>query len=57
MRYKLHTTDGSEFIATSLQPVKNNAGTGYRVETEINGQEVIMFYKADEITTITQIKE
>jgi hypothetical protein len=57
MKYKLYTTDGSEFIATSLQPVKNNAGTGYRVETEINGQEVIMFYKADEITTITQVKE
>lgn len=57
MKYKLYTTDGSEFIATSVRPVKSNAGTGYRVETEINGHEVIMFYKTEEITTITQIKE
>lgn len=57
MKYKLYTTDGSELIATRLERVKNNAGTGYRVETEINGHEVIMFYKTDEITTIMQIKE
>lgn len=57
MRYKLYTTDGSELIATSAQPVKNNAGTGYRVETEINGRVLPLFYKTDEIETIMQIKE
>lgn len=57
MRYKLHTTDGSELIATSVRPVKNNAGTGYRVEAEINGHKAVMFYKTEEITTIMQIKE
>lgn len=57
MKYKLYTTDGSELIATSIQPVKNNAGTGYRIEAEINGHEAIMFYKTEEITTIMQVKE
>lgn len=57
MKYKLYTTDGSEFIATSVRPVKNNAGTGYRVETEINGRVLPLFYKTEEITTIMQVKE
>lgn len=57
MQYKLYTTDGNELITTSVQPVKNNAGTGYRVETEINGHEAVMFYKTEEITTIMQVKE
>lgn len=57
MRYKLYTTDGSEIIATSVERVKNNAGTGYRVETEINGRVLPLFYKTEEITTIMQIKE
>lgn len=57
MKYKLYTTDGSEFIATSVRPVKNNVGTGYRVDAEINGHKAVMFYKADEITTIKKIKE
>lgn len=57
MRYRLYTTDGSELIATSVKRVENNAGTGYRVETEINGHEATMFYKTEEITTIMQIKE
>lgn len=57
MKYKLYTTDGSEIIATSVQRVKNNAGTGYRVETEINGHVLPLFYKTEEIPTITQIKE
>lgn len=57
MRYRLYTTDGSEIIATSVKRVKNNAGKGYRVETEINGHEATMFYKTEEITTIMQIKE
>lgn len=57
MKYKLYTTDGSEIIATSVQLAKNNAGTGYRVDAEINGHEATMFYKTEEITTITQIKE
>ena len=57
MKYKLYTTDGSEFIATSVQPVKNNAGTGYRVDAEINGHKAVMFYKTEEITTITQVRE
>lgn len=56
MKYKLYTTDGSELIATSVKRVKNNAGTGYRVETEINGHEATMFYKTEEIPTIMQIK-
>lgn len=56
MKYKLYTTDGSELVATSLQPVKNNAGIGYRVDVEINGHEATMFYKTEEIITITQIK-
>lgn len=57
MKCKLYTADGSELIVTRLERFKNNAGTGYRVETEINGREVIMFYKTEEITTIMQIKE
>lgn len=57
MKYKLYTTDRSELIATSVQPVKSNAGTGYRVEAEINGHKATMFYKTDEITTIMQVKE
>lgn len=57
MRYRLYTTDGSEIIATSVERVKNNAGTGYRVETEINGRVLPLFYKTEEITTIMQIKE
>ena len=57
MKYKLYTTDGSELVATSVQPVKNNAGTGYRVDAEINGHKAVMFYKTEEITTIMQIKE
>lgn len=56
MRYKIYTTDGSEFIATSVQPVKNNAGEGYRVVAEIGGREVIMFYKLSEIVKISQEK-
>lgn len=57
MKYKIYTTDGSEFIATSVKPVKNNAGIGYRVEVDYKGQAVVFFYKADEITTIMQVKE
>lgn len=57
MRYKLYTADGSELIATSVKRVKNNAGTGYRVEAEINGRMLPLFYKTEEITTIMQVKE
>lgn len=57
MKCKLYTTDGSEFIATSVRPVRNDVGTGYRVETEINGHEAVIFYKTEEITTIMPIKE
>lgn len=57
MRYRLYTTDGSEIIATRLDRVENQAGKGYRVETEINGHEATMFYKTEEITTIMQIRE
>lgn len=57
MKYKLYTTDGSELIATSVKRVKNGAGTGYRVEAEINGHAATIFYKTEEITTIMQIKE
>lgn len=57
MRYKLYTTDGGELVATSVQPVRNNVGTGYRVEAEINGHEATVFYKTEEITTIMQVKE
>lgn len=57
MKYKLYTTDGSELIATSVQRVKNNVDTGYRVETEINGRVLPLFYKTEEITTIMQVKE
>ena len=57
MKYKLYTTDGSELIATRLDRVENQAGKGYRVETEINGHEVVQFYKTEEIPTIMQIKE
>lgn len=57
MKYKLFTTDGSELIATSIKRVKNNADTGYRVEIEINGRVLPLFYKTEEITTIMQIEE
>ena len=57
MKYKLYTTDGSELVATRLVRVKNNAGTGYRVDAEINGHKAVMFYKTEEIETIMQIKE
>lgn len=52
MEYKLYMTDGSEFIATSVKPVKNKAGVGYRVVDE---QGRVMFYKGDEIQTILQL--
>lgn len=52
MRYKLYMADESEFIATSVKRVKNNAGTGYRVVDE---QGRVMFYKTEEITTILQL--
>lgn len=52
MKYKLYTTDGSEIIATSVKPVKNKAGVGYRVVDE---QGRVMFYKRDEIQTILQL--
>ena len=55
MRYKLYMADGSEFIATSVKRAKNNAGTGYRVEAEINGRVLPLFYKTEEITTILQL--
>ena len=54
MKYKLYTTDGSELIATSVERVKNNAGTGYRVVDE---QGRTLFYKTEEIITIMQVKE
>lgn len=54
MRYKLYTADGSELIATRLERVKNNAGTGYRVVDE---QGRTLFYKTEEIPTIMQVKE
>lgn len=57
MKYKLYTTDGGELIADSITRVKNNAGTGYRVDAEINGRKATMFYKTEEITTIIQVKE
>lgn len=57
MKYKLYTTDGSELVVASVRPVKNNAGTGYRVETEVNGRVLPLFYKTEEITTIMQIEE
>lgn len=56
-RYKVYTTDGSEFIATSVKRVKNNAGTGYQVVVDYKGQAVVFFYKTEEITTIMQIRE
>lgn len=52
MKYKLYTTDGSEIIATSVKPVKNKAGVGYRVVDE---QGRVMFYKGDDIQTILQL--
>lgn len=57
MKYKLYITDGSEFIATKLERVENQSGRGYRVETEVNGRVLPLFYKTEEITTIMQIKE
>lgn len=52
MKYKLYTTDGSEIIATGVERVKNNAGTGYRVVDE---QGRTLFYKTEELTTIMQL--
>lgn len=52
MRHKLYMADGSELIATSVEPVKNNAGEGYRVVDE---QGRVMFHKGDEITTILKL--
>lgn len=57
MKYKLCTTDGSELVATRLDRVKNNAGTGYRVDAEINGHKAVMFYKTAEIETIMPLSE
>lgn len=54
-KYKLYTTDGSEFIATSIKRVNHNGNTGYQVEAEINGRVLSLFYKTEEITTIMQI--
>ena len=57
MKYNIYLTDGEPFEATSVKVVKNELGTGYRIETMKLGHKVIMFYKTDEITTITQVKE
>lgn len=57
MKYKLYTTDGSELVATSIRPVKNKVGTGYRVEAELNGHKACMFYRTEEITTIMPIEK
>lgn len=54
-KYRVYTTDGSEIVATSVIPVKNNAGTGFRVDAEIDGHKAVIFYKADEIETIKEI--
>ena len=52
---KVYTADGKEFTATSVRPVRNQVGYGYRVETEINGHKAVMFYKASEVVGIIPI--
>lgn len=49
---KIYTTEGEEFIATSVKPERNACGYGYRITDE---QGRIMFYKANEVAGIMPI--
>lgn len=57
MRYNIYPADGKPFEATKVQTIRNELGTGYRIEAIMWGNKSIMFYKTDEIETIMQVKE
>lgn len=57
MEYKIYTAWGDEVIAKGIRPVKNNAGTGYKVIVDYKGQDVNLFYKTEEIATIMPIEK
>ena len=54
MRYIIYPTEGKPFEATKVQVVKNELGTGYRIEAIKLGHKATMFCRTDEITTIIQ---
>ena len=57
MKYTIYPTEGKPFEATKVQVIKNELGTGYRIEAIMWGNKTTVFYKTDEITTIMQVKE
>ena len=52
--FKVQTTNGREFIAKDIRPVKNAVSKGYRVENMVDGIKFIMFYREDEIMKIVK---
>ena len=54
MRYNIYPTEGKPFEATKVQVIKNELGTGYRIEAIKLGHKTTMFYRTDEIATIMQ---
>jgi hypothetical protein len=52
--FKVQTTNGREFIAKDIRPVKNAVSKGYRVENMVDGIKFIMFYREDEIMKIME---
>ena len=57
MKYTIYPTEGKPFEATKVQTIRNELGTGYRIEATMWGNKAVMFYKTDEIATIMQVKE
>lgn len=54
MRYTIYPREGKPFEATKVQTVRNELGTGYRIEAIQWGNKAVMFYRTDEIDTIMQ---
>lgn len=57
MRYNIYPTEGKPFEATKVQVVRNELGTGYRIEAVKFGHKEVRFYRTEEVETIMQVKE
>lgn len=57
MIYNIYPTEGKPFEATKVQVIKNELGTGYRIEAVKFGHKEVRFYRTEEVETIMQIKE
>lgn len=51
---KIYPTEGKEFEAVSVRPIRNACGYGYRI-TDRQGR--TMFYKKDEVASIMPTRE